>query len=71
MIELGWVTNDKLERFTHTADSVGAVGDDARHGRERTQPPPRPLSLSAARDLIDRLLRSWLTWKSREAGQGN
>jgi hypothetical protein len=64
MHDLGWATRNELERFTRTANSVGAVGDQARHGKDRSPPPPQPMSLSHARELIDRLLRSWLALKT-------
>jgi hypothetical protein len=62
--KLGWATREECCRFTRTANSVAAAGDKARHGRERTAPPPEPMSLSAARKLIDRLLHAWLDWKA-------
>jgi hypothetical protein len=56
----GWASKAALGRFEHTANSVGAVGDEARHGLERTQPPARPMTLREARLLVDSIVRSWL-----------
>jgi len=56
----GWSSGALLERFTRSANSLHAAGDQARHGVERTDPPRNPLTLSEARELIDKLLRAWL-----------
>jgi hypothetical protein len=60
MFEHDWVTKTEVKRFTHTANSPGALGDEARHGTESTEPPQVPMSLGEARELIDRLLTRWL-----------
>lgn len=59
----GWITEKQSRRFKHTANSVAAAGDEARHGKEATQPPSDPMSLGDARLLIDRLLSAWLNSK--------
>lgn len=58
--QFGWAPEAELTRFKHTANSVAAAGDEARHGRERTAPPLHPMRLAEARQLIDRVLREWL-----------
>jgi hypothetical protein len=50
----------EVRRFKHTADSKSAAGDLARHGRERTEPPPNPMTLHEAREFLDRIIRDWL-----------
>ena len=55
--DAGWATKRQLARFSHTANSPEAAGDTARHGRERTQPPRRPMSLNDARELIRQVVR--------------
>jgi hypothetical protein len=67
IIQRGWARGGELRRFTHTANSVSAAGDEARHGRERTQPPGDPMTLSEAKELVDRILKGWLRTKA-EAG---
>jgi hypothetical protein len=57
----GWATKSELRLFKHTANSVAAAGDEARHGSEATQPPKDPMSIDEARALIDRIIRSWLS----------
>lgn len=55
-----WASDSTVERFKRTANSVGAVGDLARHGRERTEPPPKPMSIKEAQGLVLGIVRSWL-----------
>lgn len=52
----GTVTTAEVRRFKHTANSVHALGDQARHGHETTQPPPNPTSFAEAQALV---LRAW------------
>lgn len=65
----GWATKSEVGRFTHTADSERTLGDEARHGQERTQPPADPMSLKEADSLIRKILRAWLAWKSTAASE--
>lgn len=62
IVEL-WVSRKKLRSFTHTANSVDAVGDEARHGRRTSDPPKNPMELNPARKLVDELLEKWIRWK--------
>jgi hypothetical protein len=55
----GTVTTAEVRRFKHTANSVHALGDQARHGYEATQPPSQPMSFAEAQALVGRLLRVW------------
>jgi hypothetical protein len=64
IVASGWVKDSEIRRFKHTANSVGACGDQARHGKESTQPPKNPMSLSQAKSLIDRLLKAWIGSKA-------
>ena len=59
----GWATRAALKRFKHTANSVFAIGDEARHGTEPTQPPADPMTLSEARSFIETILHNWLRTK--------
>lgn len=56
----GTVTREEVRRFKHTANSVHALGDQARHGHEATQPPLQPTPFADAMSLIGRILRVWL-----------
>jgi hypothetical protein len=55
----GTVTTAEVRRFKHTANSVHALGDRARHGHEATQPPSQPTLFAEAQALIGRVLRVW------------
>lgn len=69
--QLGWGSRNEVERFARTANSVAAAGDKARHGIESTDPPPKPMPLSDARELIDRIMKAWLSWKASCHGEGS
>ena len=59
-------TKNKISQFTHTANSQSAIGDDARHGVDRSDPPKEPMSISEAEALIRNLLQKWLQWKCEQ-----
>jgi hypothetical protein len=59
-----WASDANIRLFKHTANSVAATGDQARHGKETSTPPAKPLTLSEARTLVDALLRAWLAYKA-------
>jgi len=63
IIKAGWATEGAIKQFKHTANSVEAVGDQARHGKENTSPPKNPLDISQAHEFIDSLLKKWLNSK--------
>jgi hypothetical protein len=58
-----WITRKKAKLFTRAANSVGAIGDDCRHGTEQTEPPQNPMSIVEARDLIKIILNYWKATK--------
>lgn len=59
----GWATKTSIKRFKHTANSPGTVGDDSRHGKESTTPPPDPMDIGEARALVEVILHNWLRSK--------
>jgi hypothetical protein len=61
-----WIAKKKISQFTHTANSQSAIGDDARHGVDRNDPPKEPMSLYEADALIMTLLQKWLQWKCEQ-----
>lgn len=63
IFENGWVTRKKIKLFTHTANSAGAIGDDARHAKEDSAPPSNTMLVSEAQTLIRRLVMRWLRSK--------
>ncbi|NJD78871.1 MAG: hypothetical protein FIB08_17550 [Candidatus Methanoperedens sp.] len=62
IINKGWATENAIRRFKHTANSPGAIGDEARHGNQ-TPPPKDPMALSEAKSLVETILRNWLCSK--------
>ena len=60
VVSSGWASRAQLRRFRHSANSVAAAGDDARHGVEPTAPPTDAMTLPEARSLLDTLLARWL-----------
>lgn len=56
----GWASKAKLGLLKHTANSVGALGDDARHGTDSSIPPRTPMPLGTARSLARALAEKWL-----------
>jgi hypothetical protein len=54
----GTVTKADVRRFKHTANSVHALGDQARHGHEPTKPPSQPMPFPEAQALVGRVLRA-------------
>jgi hypothetical protein len=60
----GWGTKASMKLFKHTANSPTALGVDARHGAEMTQPPPKPMTISEARTLINSIVHAWLRAKT-------
>lgn len=56
----GTVSRAEIRRFTHTAQSPTALGEEARHGHERSEPPANPMPFVEARSLVGRVLKVWL-----------
>jgi len=59
LLDLGF-SKGEFKRFKHTANSPAAIGDDARHAKEHTDPPPIPMPIEDARELLRRATREWL-----------
>lgn len=65
--KLGWVSEQDIRRFKHSANSVAVGGDDARHGAEQHSAPTSPLTLEEAESVVHRLLGAWLEEKLKSA----
>jgi hypothetical protein len=59
-LQAGWATNRELNLFKRTANHQDAAGSEARHARQRQQPPATPMPVHQAEVLLQRILRSWL-----------
>jgi hypothetical protein len=55
----GWTSQRELERFSRTANTYAAVGDEARHAELARSAPSRPTTLKEADDYMRRLLARW------------
>jgi hypothetical protein len=60
LVDTGWITDAERRAFTASANHQLASGDAARHARLPGEAPKQTISLAEGRDLIKRLLRSWL-----------
>lgn len=57
---LGWVSRGWLDRFTQTANSMEALGFEARHATSRPPAPSNPPTLHEARTQILNMVRQWV-----------
>ncbi|MFH1893525.1 MAG: hypothetical protein ABIK83_12695 [Candidatus Zixiibacteriota bacterium] len=64
IVRSAWATKGEIRRFKHTANSPAALGDHARHGKERNLPPNDPMDHSCARSLVGRILEQWISAKT-------
>jgi len=55
------IAENKISCFAQTANSMAAIGDEARHAKASIPPPATPMDISEARQLIHRWAREWLT----------
>ncbi len=58
-----WMSKAQKTRFTQTAQSPHVLGDEARHGRQKEQPPKNPMPIQEAIDLITRTTHEWINYK--------
>jgi hypothetical protein len=63
IIDLKWMSKAQKTRFTQTAQSPQVIGDEARHGRQKEQPPKNPMPIQEAIDLITRITHEWINYK--------
>jgi len=61
--EAGWASRTALSRFKRTANSHAALGPDARHGTDDTEPPPKPMTFTEAFELVRNIHRQWLDYR--------
>jgi hypothetical protein len=60
MYDEGWITREQANLFSWTANSPDAVGEQARHGHQRSAPPPNPMVEDEAGEVVRNLVRQWL-----------
>ena len=60
-----WLEANKIKLFKRTANSYGAVGKEARHGKTSFKRPKKPMDIRDAQILLDSLLKEWIQHKKR------
>jgi hypothetical protein len=59
LIKNGWTTKKTKDRFTQTAQSRKALGDEARHASAKVPVPQNPMSLEEARAFVKSVIEAW------------
>jgi hypothetical protein len=60
IVRRGWIPKESINRFTQTAQSRKALGDDARHASVKFHPPKNPMKIDEAKTIIGDLLLKWI-----------
>ena len=60
MFDLGWISCNDADLFTHTANSYSTLRSDGRHGKDRGEPPAHPIQHDMAVTLGCGLVLAWL-----------
>jgi hypothetical protein len=60
IVRRGWIPKESINRFTQTAQSRKALGDEARHASVKFDPPKNPMTINEAKTIIGSLLQKWL-----------
>lgn len=58
------ISKNELSRFSQTANSMGALGDLARHAKPSIPAPKQPMTLSEASVILHKWARVWLGKRS-------
>ena len=59
-----WISGNQLTRFYRSINHPSVFGDSARHIVSSVEPPPKPMSLDEARQVIRELAIQWLKYKA-------
>jgi hypothetical protein len=57
-----WAGKKQLRLLDWTACSPAVLGIHSRHGRQKGAPPPAPMALDDAIELVQALLVEWIRW---------
>lgn len=60
MEHYGWISKEKANLFSHTANSYSVLRHNGRHGKDRGDPPSKPMQYGEAVTLITNLILHWL-----------
>lgn len=66
IIKSGFVKKQKLKRFTQTAQSSLALGDEARHASKKCKPPAKPMTFDEAKSFIREFIISWFCFRNKK-----
>jgi hypothetical protein len=58
--EKRWTDKKTKNRFTQTVNNPNVIGDEARHGVWKDQPPSKPMTIDEAQEFVGRLIRAWV-----------
>jgi hypothetical protein len=60
LLRNSWTTKKAKNRFTQTAQSRKALGDEARHASEKYEAPKNPMTLDEARAFVKSMMETWV-----------
>jgi hypothetical protein len=63
LTDRGWASKADIVTFDRTFQHYSSAGDESRHGVNKTEPPPNPMSLRDARVWIRSIIERWLDEK--------
>lgn len=61
VVKKGWISHGKYSLFTQTANSFNAIGIEARHIIEYTNPPKKPMPLAEAQNIILNIIQKYIS----------
>jgi hypothetical protein len=67
LLDANLVSKNDIKLFKRTANSYKSIGRDARHGKLNFEPPPSPMKLEKAYELISALLKGWIKYKQNKS----
>lgn len=59
-----WISKKAVNRFSQTANSYSAIGNEARHAKNIVPSPTNPMKIKEASNLIKALLEKWIDSKT-------
>ena len=60
MYHQGWISKADADLFSRTANSYSALGTAGRHGKDKGDPPAKPMEYGTAVELMRQLVLAWL-----------
>jgi len=66
LISCEWITKKDLRLLKHTANSPGAIGNEARHGSQDNIAPSKPMLLNMAQVLVKKIIWHYIESLDKE-----